>query len=96
MASYLMLMNWTEQGIKDVKGWPQRVADARRQVEAAGGQLESVYVTMGLYDVVAIVSGVDDTTIAKLAMAIGQLGNVRTTTLRAFPEGEAAQIVSGL
>ena len=51
---------------------------------------------MGLYDVAAIVSGVDDTTIAKLAMAIGQLGNVRTTTLRAFPEGEAAQIVSGL
>jgi len=88
-------MNWTEQGIRNVQGWPQRVADAREQIERLGGQLERTYLTMGAYDVVAVVSGVDDATMAKLAIGIGQAGNVRTMTLRAFPEQEAIALVTG-
>lgn len=96
MATYIMLMNWTEQGIQNVGDWPQRVASARSQIEAAGGKLAGAYVTMGVYDVVAVLSGIDDAGIAKLAMGLGKAGDVRTTTLRAFPEQEAAQIIQGL
>ena len=89
-------MNWTDQGIKGLEGFDQRLADARQQVEQAGGQVEATYLTMGAYDLVGIVSGVDDTTVAKLALGLGRVGNVRTTTLRAFPEQEAVQIIQSL
>ena len=95
MATYIMLMNWTEKGIKDVSGWSKRVADARKQVEAMGGKLEATYLTMGAYDVIAVVSGVDDDGIARFAMGLGKQGNVRTTTLRAFSEDEAVRLTQG-
>ncbi len=95
MATYIMLMDWTEQGLKNVGQWSQRVSDARRQIEAAGGRLSSVYLTMGAHDVVATIDGIDDTAMAKLAIGIGKLGNARTTTLRAFPEAEAVQLTQG-
>ena len=95
MATYVMLMNWTEKGIKDVSGWSQRVADARKQVEALGGRLVTTYLTMGAYDVIAVVDGVDDEAIARFAMGLGRQGNVRTTTLRAFPEDEAVRLTQG-
>ena len=96
MATYIVLMNWTEQGVKNVDGWAQRVAGARQQVQQAGGKLEATYMTMGVYDVVAIISGVDDTAMAKLAIGLGRAGNVRTTTLRAFSEQEAVQLIQSL
>ena len=96
MATYVVLMNWTEQGIRDPEGFAQRVATSRQQVEQVGGQVDAVYVTMGIYDVVAVVSGVDDTTMAKLAIGFGRAGNIRTTTLRAFPEQEAVQLMQSI
>jgi uncharacterized protein with GYD domain len=96
MATYIMLMNWTGQGIRNVSGWFGRVTDARRRIESADGRLEVTYVTTGAYDAVAVLSGVEDTAMAKLAMGMGQRDNVRTTTLRAFNEQEAVQLVQGL
>ena len=95
MASFILLMNWTEQGIRNVEGWPERLAAAKQQIQAAGGQMDAAYLTMGIYDVVAILSGIDDTAMAKLAISLGRAGNVRTTTLRAYPEDEATQLVRG-
>lgn len=88
-------MNWTEQGVRTIKTWPERVADARKRIEGLGGKLHSLYVTMGAYDAVGIIDGLDDAAMAQLAISVGQLGNVRTATLRAFPEAEAVQLIKG-
>ena len=50
---------------------------------------------MGAYDAVGIIDGLDDAAMAQLAISVGQLGNVRTATLRAFPEAEAVQLIKG-
>ena len=96
MASYVILMNWTDQGVRGIKDWPQRLAAARRQVEGLGGKLTSVYLTMGAYDLVATVDGIDDEAMARLALGLGQVGNVRTTTLRAFPEADAVRLTQSV
>ena len=95
MASYVLLMNWTDQGIRSIKTWPERVAGAHKLVESLEGNLHSLYMTMGAHYAVAVVDSLDDEGRAKLALGIGQLGNVRTATMRAFPEAEAQQVIQG-
>lgn len=96
MPLYISLLNYTDQGIKNMKEAPQRVGAAREATEAAGGKFLGFYLTMGQYDAVAITEAPDDETYAVQILAIGGQGNVRTTTLKAFNEEEFARIVSHL
>tara|TARA_B100000315_G_scaffold252174_1_gene288394 strand:+ start:903 stop:1190 length:288 start_codon:yes stop_codon:yes gene_type:complete len=93
---YITLLNYTEQGAKDIKNALQRVASARRAVEAAGGKIHAFYLTMGQYDAVTVIELPSDEAAATNALAVGAQGNVRTTTMRAFTEEEMAGIVSNL
>ncbi|HHT9119765.1 MAG TPA: GYD domain-containing protein [Candidatus Hypogeohydataceae bacterium YC41] len=61
-----------------------------------GVELKTVYSVMGQCDAVCILGAPDDKTMAKAALAIGSLGNIRTETLRAFTEDENRQIVASL
>ena len=61
-----------------------------------GGKLKDFYLTFGPYDAVAIVELPDDETAARFALGIGSLGNIRTTTLSAFPEDRYRAIIGGL
>jgi uncharacterized protein with GYD domain len=96
MPMYITLLNYTAQGIKDIKNAPNRVAAARRGIEAAGGKLHGFYLTMGLYDAVTVIEAPSDEAAAAIALAVGAEGNVRGTTLRAFTEEEMAKIVGNL
>ncbi len=96
MATYVILMNLTDQGIKDIKNAPQRIAEAVKGVEAAGGKLLCFYVTMGAYDYVAIAEGPGDEVAMAQLLALGMGGNVRTTTLRAFNQEELGKILKML
>ena len=96
MAHYIILLNYTEQGIKNIKDSPQRVGAARKAIEAAGGKIHSFYLTMGEYDMVAITEAPDDETFATIMLAIGSQGNVRSTTLRAFDEQQMASIIGNI
>ena len=93
MATYVLLINWTEQGIRDFKESPKRARDFTNAAKAAGGRTRALYWTLGQYDIVAVVEAPDDETITALALRVGALGNVRTTTLRAFGEAEFRDIV---
>lgn len=93
MPTYIILVNFTEQGIKTVKDLPKRVQGARQAVEKGGGKVLDWNLTMGQYDVVVKVESPDDYTTATVLLAIGKLGAVRTTTLRAFSEAEMKKIV---
>ena len=96
MATYINLINFTEQGIANIKEGPARVDAARALVAANGGELKAFYLTMGAYDAVAIVELPSDEVAAKLALTIGGGGNVRTETMKAFDEAQYRDIVAGL
>jgi uncharacterized protein with GYD domain len=96
MATYIVLTNYTQQGIANIKESPSRLDAAREAIKAMGGELKAFYLTMGRYDAVSIVEAPDDETIAKLALAIGSQGAIGTETLRAFTEDEYRQIIAGL
>jgi len=91
-----MLVNWTDQGIRNIKDSPKRAAAARAAVEKAGGKWLGFYYTFGQYDMVLITEGLNDETVLSVGLAIASQGSVRTTTLKAFPEAEAAKIIEKL
>lgn len=96
MSTYVILMNLTDQGIKNIKEAPARIDVAVKRLEAAGGKLLAFYTVMGQYDYVAIAEAPsDDIALAQL-LGLGMGGFVRTVTLKAFTKEELAEIVSKL
>src|SRR5215211_2673534 len=93
MARYVLLLKWTEQGIKNVKQTVDRAAAARTLFEKAKAKLTSVVWTLGPYDLVIQAEAPDDETITAVSIGLAKLGNVTTTTLRAFDETEMGKIV---
>ena len=96
MAKYVILMNLTEKGVKDIKNAPARIEDAAQSLEAAGGKLLDFYTVMGPYDYVAIAEGPGDEVAMLQLLGLGLAGNVRTTTLKAFTKEEFAEILKRL
>src|SRR5438067_13773902 len=94
MNTYMILFNWTEQGIRTVREAGPRLDGLKQTLEALGGKVQSFYLTMGPYDTVAVVTLPDDATMAKLALSPGAVGNVRPLTMRAFPEPEYRAVLS--
>jgi uncharacterized protein with GYD domain len=96
MPTSIVLMNWTQEGIKNVKESPNRLDAAKAAFKAAGAELKEFYLVQGRYDMVIVAEGPDAETSAKLALAIGSGGAVRTETLRAFTEDEYRKIIADL
>jgi uncharacterized protein with GYD domain len=96
MATYISLIRFTTQGIKNIKDSPSRLDAAKQGYQAMGAELKQFYLTMGQYDAVVIADAPDEETVAKLALTIGAVGAIRTETLRAFTEEEYRDIIAGL
>ena len=96
MATYIVLMNWTEQGIKNVKESPKRLDAARDVAKKLGCKLGDFYMTIGPYDGVTIIEAPSEEAMAKFALMTGAAGNVRTTTLKAFPGDAYRKIMTSL
>ena len=94
MATYITLINLTEQGVKTIKDLPARLAAGRQAMEANGGKLLQYYLTLGAQDAVVVYEFPDDETVASMALAQAGLGNIRTTSMRAFTEAEIPGILS--
>jgi uncharacterized protein with GYD domain len=95
MPTYITLVKLTDQGIKNVKQWGERVQEAE-QVAAGFGVRFQTYMTMGPYDFIGIGEAPDDETIAKVNLSIASRGDVQTLTMRAFGVEEIRRIVEGL
>ena len=96
METYIVLANYTQQGVAHIKEGPGRIDAARQALEAAGGKWLGWYLTMGRYDIVLIVQVPDGKTIATWLVSVGSLGNVRTETLRAYTEEEFRRLAADL
>lgn len=96
MPAYIILGNYTHQGIQNIKDSPKRVDGVRKMIREMGGDLKEFYLTLGQYDFVAVAEAPSDEVVAKVLLAVGSAGNVRTITLKAFPEADFRKIVAGL
>ena len=92
MSTFVSLINFTDQGIKDVKESPRRSEAFRVMAEKLGVTVKSIYYTVGHYDVVVTLEGSDEAVTAAL-LKTGSLGNVRSQTLRGFSAEEMKKIV---
>jgi uncharacterized protein with GYD domain len=94
MATFVILFNWTEQGIKNYKDSPQRVEAANDLWGDLGVRIDAIYWTIGPYDLVGVVDAPDAESLAAALLRLAALGNVRTTTMRALDRGEAEAVIS--
>ena len=93
MATFVSLINWTEQGIKNFRDTTHRADDFTNAVEKAGGRVREILWCVGEYDLVTIVDFPDDETATASLLQVGALGNIRSRTLRAFNAPERTRII---
>lgn len=96
MPTYMSLINWTEQGIRNIKDSPNRLEAAKKSLKDMGGEVKAFYMLQGSYDAVLILEAPTDEALAKFLLKVGSAGNVRTTTMRAYPEAEYRKIIAGV
>lgn len=96
MSTYIVLVNWTDQGMKAVSDSPKRLDAARKLLGDMGGTFREFYLTMGDADMVAVCEAPDDAVMARFGLKLAMGGNVRTRTLKAFPEAAYREIINSL
>ena len=96
MAKYIVLVNFTDQGIRTVTESVKRAKASISTFENHGCKKTAQYWTMGQHDIVIVLEAPNDETAMKGVLAVGKLGNVRTTTMRAFTAEEMQAVTSGL
>lgn len=96
MPTFVLLMNLTDQGIRDIKNTPARIDAAVKAWEGMGGTMSAFCMTMGAYDYVAVGEAPSDEIAAAFAMSLGKAGNVTTTTLKGFSRDEVARITASV
>jgi len=96
MSKYVALINWTEKGVAEAKASPQRLDRARDLARSLGGEIGEFFMTMGVYDLVAVLDMPDDDAAATFALKSAAGGHIRTTTLKAFDETAYRRITGAL
>jgi uncharacterized protein with GYD domain len=94
MATFVTLLQFTDQGIRNVKDTTKRFEAARDLAKKMGVTFNEIYWTVGQYDSVAIVEAPNEEAVTSALLSVGALGNTRTQTLRAFSSEEMGRIIS--
>jgi uncharacterized protein with GYD domain len=95
VPTYIALLNWTDQGIRNVKDTAKRAESAKALARKLGGKLE-IHYTMGEYDAVAMIEMPSDEAYNRFALSTGSLGNIRTKTLKAWTLDELKKVIDEL
>jgi uncharacterized protein with GYD domain len=96
MPTYIKLLKLTDQGSKDIMNAPARIEEATKLFQKMGGKVVGVYLVMGEYDYVTIGECPSDEVATAFALALSSQGNVKSTTLKAFPSKEIPAILAKL
>jgi uncharacterized protein with GYD domain len=94
VANYVVLINWTEKGVSEAKDTVKRSENVRQLAQQMGGDMKTIYWTLGRYDAVAVLEAPDDETATAIALRSAGNGAVRTETLRAFTADEMTAILA--
>ncbi len=93
MPTFIVFLNWTDQGAKNLKDGPKRSDAVKGLIEKNGGKLLSAYVTTGQYDVALTCDMPSGEAMTKVTIAIAAQGSARTTTVRAYKIEEFAKLL---
>jgi len=96
MVAYVVLANFTDQGIRNAKESPKRAEAFKTMAKTFGVTVKEFVWTQGRYDVVTIVDAPDEASFMSLTLSLGALGNVRTESLRAFSADEMTKVVGNM
>jgi uncharacterized protein with GYD domain len=94
MATYVALIDWTDQGVQGFKDTVDRYESSQSQMRSMGVEYTNTYWTLGSHDIVMVVEAPDDQTLAAALLTVAGQGNIRTTTLRAFSADEMRGVIS--
>ena len=95
MATFIRLLNFTEQGIRNIKDSPDRYGSFKAIAEKLGVTVKGFYYTVGRHDMVIVLEGTDEAVTTALLKA-GSLGNVRSETLWGFTVDEAKRMIGNI
>lgn len=93
MATYVVLANFTDQGIRTIKSTVQRAGQVAEMARTFGCEMKDVFWTLGAFDVITIIEAPDEKSLTAFGFALGSAGNIRTQTLRAFRKDEVGAII---
>lgn len=96
MVTYVVLAQFTDQGIRTIKNSPQRAVQAAEMAKSFGCEMKQIYWTLGEYDIVTVIEATDDQSFTAFGLALGSAGNIRTQTLRAFNKDDIGSIIARL
>lgn len=96
MSTYVVLFNWTGQGIRNVRDTVDRYERSTEVAEKHGVSLEQIYWTVGPYDIVGLAQAPDDESISAFCLELSSAGNLRSTTLRAYNREEMRGVLERL
>lgn len=96
MPTYIAMLKWTSEGLRDIKQSPSRLDAARKGFEASGVKMKEFYMVTGRHDMIAVVEAPDDAALARAILGAVSQGRITSETCRAFTEDEYRKIVSGL
>jgi uncharacterized protein with GYD domain len=93
MVTYVVLGNFTDQGVRNVKDSPKRADAFKEMAKTFGVTVKEIVWTQGRYDIVTVLEAPDEAAAMSLSLSLSALGNVRTETLRAFSAADMTKIV---
>ena len=93
MATYVVLANFTDQGIRTIKSTVQRAGQVAEMARTFGCEMKDVFWTLGAFDVITIIEAPDEQSLTAFGFALGSAGNILTQTLRAFRKDEVGAII---
>ncbi|HKU00881.1 MAG TPA: GYD domain-containing protein [Paraburkholderia sp.] len=96
MPTYVVLAEFTDQGIRTVKNSAQRATQTAEMAKTFGCEMKQIYWTLGQYDIVTVVEAADESSLMAFGLALGSAGNIRTQTLRAFNKDEFSAMLGKL
>ncbi len=92
MITYVVLVNFTDQGIRNAKETVKRADAFKEMAKKFGVNVREMFWTQGQHDIVVITEAPDDITGTALNLSLCALGTVRTQSLRAFSGAEMEQV----
>ena len=96
MSHYVLLCNFTDQGVRTLKDMPKRRATARELGKQFGVEVKSAHLALGTYDLILHAEAASDEALSKWLLSVAAKGNLRTTTVKVFPEAETDKIVAAI
>lgn len=96
MPTFITLLRWTQQGAANAKDSPKRLDAGREAFKKLGVEIKDTWMTMGRYDLICVIEGPDDETVARALLSLGSQGNVQTETMKAWSEDEYRKITGSL